>query len=134
MSPEVAARFPASIYAAHWDFQLLDLSASDPARVRGLIERNQFLSWNSVPDVSAPGFQKPLVGTELGRWRISRGTQILRDHPNFPYAEWIRLAIAVNQFALGDRKTSLEQLNKTAHAGNKNVSEWAARFLAARKN
>jgi hypothetical protein len=123
--------FPSSYYAALALLPYIDIGKADPGKVKTEIERGRFLAWGSVPDSDTPDGWASLSGSELAGWRIERAERILRDHPKAPFAQWLKLAIGVNQIAAGKGSDGRKHLRQLANRPETPEGAWAKEFLGA---
>jgi len=128
-STECVGQFPSSRYAAMAWYPHINVDGADPEKVRSLIGQGRFLATIPVPDPSSPDGWTSLAGRDLARWRIEHAERILREHADFPYAGQLRLAIGVNNIALGKKDTGKTTLRDLAAHSETNVGEWARKYL-----
>ena len=130
-SVESVKRFPASRYTALAWLRHINIEEADPSGVGSLIAKGRFLITNSVPDRKSPEGWTSLSGQDLARWRIEHAEQILQQHPRFPYSGQLRLAIAVNEVALGKTDAGRAILTDLARSPETSEGVWARQFLIA---
>ena len=94
-----------------------------------LIGQGRFLATIPVPDPSSPDGWTSLAGRDLALWRIEHAERVLREHPDFPYAGQLRLAIGVNNIALGKKDAGKTTLRDLAAHSQTEVGQWARRYL-----
>jgi len=130
-SVESVKRFPSSRYAALAWYPHINIEDADPAAVGAMIAKGRFLVKNAVPDSKSPDGWASLSGPDLARWRIEHAERILQEQPRFPYSGQLRLAIAVNEVALGKTDAGREILIELARSPETSEGAWARQFLIA---
>ena len=130
-SGESLKRFPSSRYAALAWYSHINIEDADPSAVAALIARGRFLVTNAVPDPESPDGWASLSGADLARWRIEHAQRILQEQPRFPYTGQLRLAIAVNEVALGKTDIGRKILTDLGRSSDTIAGVWAQQFLSA---
>ena len=70
-------------------------------------------------------------GAGVARWQLEWGRRVLREHPDFPYREGVKMIVALAQLSLGERDEGLRTLREVAEKDGTMVTSWARVFLAA---
>jgi hypothetical protein len=121
--------YPDSVYTA-WAISSR-IGAPDqlpPGKMKQLIDTGFYPSASSVPDAASPDGWRSLKGNDLSRWIIDWANRILQAHPHFVYADRLKLNIALNNLAIGDRDNGLKDLEAIAQKDNGNEAKWAKEF------
>lgn len=123
------SRFPTSEYAAFFVYgKSRHIDGADPVKTRSLIGRGLYPGPNSVPDGDR---WKSLNSASYARWQVEWGQRVLREHPNFPFRDEVRAAVALSQMSLGEQTAALGALTEIAEKGSTETAAWARAFLDA---
>lgn len=128
------SEFPDSIYAAWLILPSLYAPNSwDPIKIKEFLATGSWPLPNSVPDPSAPGGWRKYEGAALAHWQMEWTERILKNHPDFAYADRLKLVLAIDQLAVGDKKTGTLSLQQVARNEDTAEGAWAKKFLALPK-
>jgi len=123
--------FPTSIYAAWMIFGRFNYPEGwEPEKMKMLIGKNLFPMMNYIPDPYSPNGWRPITRKEAKEWQIKSAEQIVANHPDFPYARRLRLVIAVDTIALGDKEKGITLLQEIARDKDTREGQWASKFIS----
>lgn len=125
-NPFVLHRFPTSTYAAWVVVQKFQgFSGSDFGMVMNSIESGDYLNrelW--VPEENASG-QKPIHGIEALNWKRQYFGIILQNHPDFPFADQLKLMLALDELALKQYEFAARDLRQVASESKSDMKDKA---------
>ncbi len=132
-SDKILVSHPESIYAA-WQlfmFHIDRVDNRDPLTIARLIYQQEFPGSRSIPDPS--NFQKrvSLTGRELAQWEYDAASGILKNHPDFPEADSLKLSMAANGLALGRADNVMPILREVGDKLTSPSATWAQKFQQA---
>ena len=132
MRVEVLKAFPTSEYAAFYAYSKCGRPhRSQPSKIAAQLHSGMY----PPPGSSLPndaGEWKSLSSEGVAHWQIDWGSRILHEHPDFPFADELRVSIALAQLRLGQEQKALRTLTSVTEKGGV-LSDWVGAFLEIRK-
>ena len=124
-------KYPTSTYSAWIIFRSLNEPEGwEPEKMKMLIAKNLYPLMNDVPDPNSPNGWRPITRKEAKEWEITSAEQILANHPDFPYARRLRLVIAIDTIALGNKEKGIKLLQEIAQDRDTKEGQWASKFVS----
>ena len=128
---KILKEFPTSIYAAWMIFgRLNNPEGWEPEKMKMLIAKNLYPNLEYIFDYYSPTGARFLTKKEAKEWEITSAEQILANHSDFPYARRLRLVIAVDTIALGNKEKGIKLLQEIARDKDSREGQWASRFVS----
>jgi hypothetical protein len=133
--PAILRLFPESIYAAWIVVRTMpDPKDLEPAMLDQLIDQGRYPTGNSVPSGnSIDGWESQSEGVPMATWQNNWIKVILKNHPDFPTAERLRLTLAVNYIVLKNETEAFKLLREAAAKPTSKEGAWARSFLLLQK-
>ena len=136
----ILQEYPTSTYAAFvvYDF-MKGPSQSDPMNLIEVLESGSYLerSFKAPYENPQDERQRSTFATYWGehglRWRERWGNLVLTNHPDFRYADEIRLCLAVDQIALKHYEAAAQALDRLAKDDKSPMAQKAKEYLGFMK-
>jgi hypothetical protein len=126
MTVETLKAFPSSEYAALIWYRTVRLDDADPRKTRSLVDAGRYPGPNSIPTIE--GSWKDLDSAGVARSHVEWGLRVLREHPQFPYRDEVKLIVALGQISLGEKQQGLRTVEALSHE-HTTVGDWSRKFL-----
>ena len=140
--------YPTSIYAAWIHYaDIFKPTYKDADRIVKLIPENLYPAWNSVRDPSSTrenrGWRSIEEGKPMAAWAKEKSLFILKHHPDFVFADRLRIIAAICDIVLGKEDEGIKQIQDLIKAEEEKIKassterlmsidiQWAKKFLDA---
>lgn len=127
---QILKLFPRSIYSSYLLYHSIQQPhKEDPSGLVSLIKSGWYPHTGAVTDPDAGEWREINTRKAMAQWQIRNSQRILENHPNFPFANELRINIAVSNVVLGKNNLAREELSNLSEKGDSVEARWAVQFL-----